>query len=754
MPNLRLESRDLVFAPFSPAQTEESAQPDFLNYWRAIYKRKWGIVSLTIAVVIIAALDVYSKTPRYSASSTLLIEPNPARFSPVNDDRSGYYGYYQSLQFINTQKEIITSRSFIEKVVERRELWKHPVFQPSAKPRGLAPVKLDWRPWVDEWFPGLLKESEAEDTRPPEQLRAMAIGQLKGGLSVALVEDTQLMRIAFESSNPEFSADVTNAVGEVFIQYDLESRLDSYRQATEWLTGRTAGIQEKLRESEARLQAYREQEELVNLEGGANTVQKQLSEVFSRLIAAQRERKDLGLLERNIDDLKSQSPVAIADHPALAQKEAVRDALTSYRQAQAAFSEVSTRYGPKHPNHLAAKSELSSATSLLAKEVKLALDAVSQNYKIASDKEAALQEEFDLLKKESQDLTRKLFELRTLEQEVDANRQLYELFVERFKETDIASQLDTPSARVIETALVPSSPVWPNPPRNMLLALLGGLLFGSLIALLLERLDNTLKNGEDVEEKLDLVNLVALPIVDTKGGATAEMAFGQNPDSTFSEAIRTLRTSVLLSGLDNPHKIVAVTSTVPAEGKTTVAINLALALAHLEKVLLIDADMRRASVGQNFGIPKDAPGLSNLVASTAEKDDIVFLHADSGLHVVPAGLIPPNPQELLSSQRFSEALKHLSTEYDRIVIDTAPTGAVSDALLVASQASATLFVVKADTTPFEAARNGIKRLRQAGGHLIGAVLNQASPKKSRTYGYGRYYSSYTTYGYGKRSRTE
>ena len=750
MGKLRPVSPDLLFTSVSPGQNEEVEQPDFLNYWRAIYKRKWGIFSLTIAIAIVAALNVYSKTPRYRASSTLLIEPNSARFSPLNDDVSGYLSYYQSRQFINTQKEIITSRSFVETVVDRRKLWTHPFFKRSTKPRGLVPVELEWRKWLDEWFPDLLEQSRAEPERTPEVLRNAAVGLLKGGLSVSLVEDTQLMRIAFESADPELSAEVANAVGEVFIQYDLESRLDSYRQATEWLTGRTAGIQEKMRESESRLQAYREQEQLVNLEDGANTVQKELSDVFSRLIAAQRERKDLEVLQGNIDDLKRLSPVAVAENPALVQNEAVRQALTGYRQAQVGFNEISARYGHKHPKHVAARRELTAATSLLSKEVTVALEAVSQNYRIASDKEAALEQEFNRLKEESQQLTRKLFEVRTLEQEVDANRELYDLFVERFKETDIASQLDTPSARIIEAAMVPTVPFWPNPPRTILLTILGGLFVGSMIALILERLDNTLKDGDDVEEKLDLPHLVALPLVDTRSGASPEMAFEESPNAMFSETIRTLRTSVLLSGLDNPHKIVAVTSTVPSEGKTTVAINLALALAHLEKVLLVDADMRRASVGKQFGIEKDSPGLSNLVAATAEKNQCLFVHEDSGLHVMPAGLIPPNPQELLSSQRFSEVLKQLSAEYDRIVIDTAPTGAVSDALLVASQASATVFVVKADATPFEAARNGIKRLRQAGGHLVGAVLNQASPGKSRNYGYGKYYSSYYAYGYGKK----
>lgn len=752
MGRLRPESGNLLFGPVVAAHNEEAEPPDLLGYWRAIYKRKWGIIALTIAVVLVATLNVYSKTPRYLAKSTLLIEPNSTRFSPVNDDASGYFGYYQSLQYINTQKEIITSRSFIEAVVDRRELWKHPFFTPSSTPRTLAPIELDWRQWIDAWFPGLIEEPSAAPAPSPEQLRNTAIELIKGGLSVTLIEDTQLMRIGFESSDPVFSAEVSNAVGEVFIQYDLESRLDSYRQATEWLTGRTAGIREKLRESESRLQAYREQEDLVNLEGGASTVQKQLSEVFSRLIAAQRERKDLEVLQNNIDELEKKSPVVVADNPALVQNDAVRSSLTSYRLAQAGFNEVSARYGPKHPNHIAARSELSAATSLLAKEVTLALAAVSQNYKIASEKEAALQTEFDRLREESQQLTRKLFEVGTLEQEVEANRGLYDLFVERFKETDIASQLDTPSARVIEAAVVPVFPVWPNPPQTILIAALAGVLFGSLIALLLERLDNTLKNGDDVEERLGLAHLVALPTIETKEGTRPEMAFEENPDSMFSEAIRTLRTSVLLSGLDNPHKIVAVTSTVPSEGKTTIAINLALALAHLEKVLLVDADMRRASVGQYFGIGKDAPGLSNLVAATEKDSDCIVTHEESGLQILPAGLIPPNPQELLSSRRFREVLQKLSAEYDRIVIDTAPTGAVSDALLVASKASATLFVVRADSTPVEAARNGIKRLNQADSHVVGVVLNQAAPARARYYSYNKYYSPYYSSGYGGKTR--
>jgi capsular exopolysaccharide synthesis family protein len=282
------------------------------------------------------------------------------------------------------------------------------------------------------------------------------------------------------------------------------------------------------------------------------------------------------------------------------------------------------------------------------------------------------------------------------------------------------------------------------------------MMVGVGLALLIEYLDNTLKSAQDVEESLQLPTLGTIPRLSRRRRKrmVPERMFVDQPKSEFAEAIRTVRTGVVLSNVDDPHRVVLVTSSIPGEGKTTVAINLAMALGHLDRVLLIDADMRRASVGNKFGLSNDTPGLSNLVAGTADEDACIHRIDGVSIDILPAGLIPPNPLELLSSRRFAQTLERLRERYDRIVIDSAPAQAVSDALILSKVCGAVVFVIRCDETPLPLINMAVKRLRQVGAPLIGAVLNQYDANRGARYGhyhYGKYrrysyaYNAYSNY---------
>ena len=282
-------------------------------------------------------------------------------------------------------------------------------------------------------------------------------------------------------------------------------------------------------------------------------------------------------------------------------------------------------------------------------------------------------------------------------------------------------------------------------------ALLLGLFIGVVAALLLELLDNTIKKTEDVEQRLRLPVLTVLPKLTDKelhsiAGSSLMVAA---PNSIYAEAVRTARTGVLLSAVDTPKRLLLVTSSVPAEGKTTFAVNLALAHAHTQKTLLVDADLRRPAVGRAFGLEPAASGLSDLVAGTAKLPECLHRVADTSLVYLPAGAIPPNPLELLHSERFKQALEALANHFDVIVIDSPPVELVSDALVIAQQVTGVIFVVKAMATSYPLARKAIQRLRRANANIIGAVLNALDFKKAE-----RYYGEYAAYGgYGESGKT-
>ena len=285
------------------------------------------------------------------------------------------------------------------------------------------------------------------------------------------------------------------------------------------------------------------------------------------------------------------------------------------------------------------------------------------------------------------------------------------------------------------------------------MAVLLALLTGTGLAFLVEYLDNTLKTREDVEEKLrvPVLGVIAkMPKKLDKRALIPERICLDENKSVYAEAIRTVRTGVLMSGLDKTHKTVIVTSTVTGEGKTTVAMNLAYALGQLETVLLIDCDLRRPTIGKLCGLDREAPGLSTLVAGTPEPGKCIHRMEDAKIDVIPAGPLIPNPLELLSSVRFSSILEKLSEAYTWIVLDSAPTHLVSDALVLNAKADGVVYVVKADDTPCQAVKDGLKSLRQGDAPIIGAVLNQFDAKKAGKYGYHGDYYSYTNYGYGQK----
>jgi capsular exopolysaccharide synthesis family protein len=420
------------------------------------------------------------------------------------------------------------------------------------------------------------------------------------------------------------------------------------------------------------------------------------------------------------------------------------------------ISELGKRYGPEHPRMIALDAELKAAKENTKRQLQVAVAAIGKEQEIARANEQSLERVLGETKSSIQDMNRKEFQLGVLEREVTASRQMYDMFLNRFRETTVARDMRSTIARMIDPAVVPETPVRPNKKRTLIIAVVFGLMLGGMLAFLLEYLDNTVKNSDDVEHKLGLPLLGVLQKV--RGWSKDDVvgrAVISDTQSVFAESVRTLRTSVLMSALDDPHKVLLVTSSVAEEGKTTVALNLAFAFGQIKKVCLIDADMRRPQVAASARIDRSLPGFSHLVAGTEPIERCMHLDEESGIHIIPAGVVPPNPQELLSSRRFNEVMKELHRIFDIVILDSPPIQLMSDALVLSSHANAVIYVVKANSTPYQIVRSGIERLRKVGAPTLGIVLNQLDVRKAdKYYGYGKYSTygkGYSYYGYADRS---
>ncbi len=725
-------------------------------YWNLIRKHWFGIVGLAVAVGLFAALVAYSLEPVYQAQVTLLLDTKRQGFSPVKDQGDGgWMSYYDSQTYMQTQILLLQSRSLAEAVSERLKLWEHPEFDPRQVTPRRARLQLDWRSWLPDVFP------EADPLPPPTdaEVKSAVADSVAGRVKAEAVPDTDVIKLSFSVSDPELAARVANAYADAYVEMGLETRLQAVSKAATWLTGRLEGMREKVEASERKLQAYREAEGLVDL-GDLDLTDKQLEGLSQRLVEARAKRDDLQGLYEQIQRAGKLSNAELVAHPNLARNATIQSLKASELQAEREVSELAKRYGPAHPKMIAAKSDLETVRSRLGVEVGNAVTGVKKDLDIARSQAEALEQEFASTKTRAQHTNRQEFTLRSLKRDVESDRQLYDMFLTRFKETDQGADVESTNARVIDAAQVPVSPVKPKPTRIIFIAVVLAHLAGMALALLVEYLDNTLKSAQDLEESLQVPMLGTVPLLSSRRRKKSlpERMFTDQPKSEFAEAIRTVRTGVVLSNVDAPHRTVLVTSSIPGEGKTTVAINLAMAMGQLDRVLLIDADMRRASVGAKFGLGLDAPGLSNLVAGTAQEADCIHRIEGVGIDILPAGLAPPNPLELLSSRRFAQTLEGLRGHYDRVVIDSAPAQAVSDALILSKSCDAVVFVVAADETPLPMIQTAVKRLRQVGAPLIGAVLNRYDSGRGARYGhyhYGKYrrysysYNAYANYYHGQ-----
>lgn len=725
------------------AERREDALAQQLRFWRrSIAKHKLALTFLTLLVGSIAAFVVYSIPPVYRATTTLFIEPTKSKVVNIEEVYGGLSGNRDHIQ---TQAEILKSRDLAVKLVKRLKLDTDPTIDPRQKPASFDFSTL-WKDWIPA---GWLAQGNSE---PEMSGTEAAVAAVLANREVQLVRNSYLIKVSFESTDKALAARAANALADVYIEGDLEARLQMTQQAASWLTSRVKGLREALESSERALQQFRDKERIVDSKGVALGASSQLTTLTTTLVAARQKVAEFENSYRQVQAvLKGESRLTLESLPAVMRSASVAKARETENEAERRVAEASKRYGPDHPRMIGAEADLRAARESKRAAVDTAVSSITREYEVAKATEQQMQASLESSKNEIQSIGRKEFQLAALERDVQTNRQLYELFTNRFKETSVTGDLQSTIARIMDPAIVPATPVKPQKARIISIALVLGLMLGVMLAFLLEYLDNTLRSTDDVSTKLEAPLLGILPWVRANHKKyQLQRAILDNINPPFSEAVRTLRTGVLMSALDNPHKVVLVTSSVPEEGKTSVATNLAFALSQVKRTCLIDADMRRPQVSRILGGEAGRPGLSNLVAGTDTASNCVHQH-ESGLFFIPSGPIPPNPLELLSSRRFADVLAKLEESFDVILIDSPPVQLVSDAVVLSGVANALIFVVRADATPHQVAKGALELLKKGRAQLLGVVLNQLDVEKSeKYYGYGKFFSYGGKYKYYKK----
>ncbi|MCP4326590.1 MAG: polysaccharide biosynthesis tyrosine autokinase [Alteromonadales bacterium] len=710
---------------------------DLKAYWTIVMKSKWKIFGFAFFTTLLVAIFVAGLTPIYRSTASLLIKANTENTVSID---SVYSLDTSRKEYFLTQFEILKSRAVSEQVIDKLGLATHKEFLPDEKVGLLSQIKSTIRSFLPVQEP-----IGAEDARR-EKVKLIAAFQKK--LAVSPVRKTQLVNISFEAKDPQLSALVANTVADIYITQEMSGQLDSTKKATGWLKDRLDELRLNLETSITALQEYRVRENLIDIKskGVRSIASDELESLTDSYLKAKRKRFESETISLFVSNVAINDIDSLMSLPEISNHPLIKDIKRVQIEAQKNLSKMLSRYGPKHPKLISTKAQLTTVSKQLSLQAKKLVKGIDKELKASRANERRLEQELTDEKQKFQLVTNKEQGYLKLQREVDANQSLYDTFLTRHKEMSITTDLGVQKARVIDRAEVPLNPAKPNKKLIVLLAFVASLGFAVVLTFVLDALNDSFASPLDIESKLGMRLLGILPLIQLKRKESLPMhAYFNDKNKGFAEAVRTLRTGFVLSHIDNDHTVVVITSSIPGEGKTTTSMNIAFAMAQMENTLLIEADLRRPSFTRILDLPPYQAGLSNVISGTEKLEDAIIRDEQSGLDILPAGFIPPNPLELLSSSKFEALMATLRNKYDRIVIDSAPTQAVSDALVLSKLSDSIIYVVRSESTKQRVVKKGLSRLFQIEAKIDGIVLNQVNIRKGNIEGYQGYYDSY---GYG------
>ena len=702
-----------------------------LDYVKVLYKRRWTGITAFLIVVLSVSVYTFTATPIYEARVQILIEKeasNVVTFKEAIEQNQVTDDYYQ------TQYKILQSRALARRTIDALKLWDNPRFNPKADD-ALTVRKMATAPvaFVAGWFkaPKQIDPPQVEETKT----QSRTIDRFLSDLTVAPIRNSRLVDVKFESPDAALSANVANALAKSYIEQNLEFKFLSTKEASDWLGERLAEQRKQVESSEQAVQRYREKTDAVSLEDKQNIVVQKLSDLNTAVTRAKTERIQKEAAYNQIRMLQNDR-AALDTFPAILSNTFIQQQKGELADLQRQQAQLAEKLGPNHPDMVKLASAIRASESKIQGEIAKVVQAMRNDYQQSQAQEQSLTHALEQQKNDALALNRKGIEYGVLARDAASNRQIFESLMQRTKETGISGELKTSNIRVVDAAETPRNPVTPNTRNNLLLALFGGATLAMGLAFFFEYIDNRIKSPDEIRQHLGLPFLGMVPALFDKANENPLISNGVA--NNFSESFRNVRTNLLFSSADEGGRSVVITSTGPGEGKSVVAANLAVALAQAgQRVLLVDADMRKPRVHTVFGRPQE-PGLSNVLVGNAKASEAVQATTVQGLWVMPAGVQPPNPAELLGSKRFKDFLASLAQHFDWVLIDTPPVMAVTDSSVVAHLASGVLFVVGAEMTNRHAAQRALEQLEQARGKFIGAVLNRVDLQHNSYY-YSQYY---------------
>ena len=694
---------------------------------RALRRRRWlaaGVLALALAA---AAVFAGTATPIYEARVKLLVEPerpNVVAFKEVVDPNMSKLDYYE------TQLGILRSRSLARKTIDALGLWNDPELNGQGATTFAARIVT--------WFSGRPRPSSTLDETAAQ---SRAIDQFLARLTLTYRADNRLVDVRIRSANPQRAVDLANTLARVFIADKATITSQASKAASEWLQARLAEQRRRVQASEDALQGYRELNPEVTVVNQDNLAVQKLADLSSAATRAKTERIDAESLFAQLNAIQ-RDPDAIDTLPLALTNTYVQQLKSDLAALQREEATKSQRMGDRHPEMIRLRSAISRTQGQLEAEVGRIAESVRTQTRALAEKERSLAGALEAQKRQVLAVSGKSIQYAALEREAASNRQLLEGLLQRAKEVELSSELSATNVRIVDPAERPQTPVFPRTGLSLLLALFIGVPLAIGSALARDRFDDRIASPEEITGGLRIRFLGFAPAVPKKVTRKGGPIVNDWAVPEFGEALRSVRTNLLLSAPAQDARTLLVTSTSPGEGKTLVASNLAVALAQArQRVLVIDADMRRAQLHNVFARPL-GPGLADVLQQTAAIGDVVRDTAIRGLSIVTAGRPPAMPGDLLEERAFSDAIASVRDRFDWVVIDSSPVMVAADAIALAHAATAVVFVVGAHMISPRQARVALERLAPSGAKIIGAVLSRADDDRQSPYSYGRYAGYY------------
>ncbi|AWK85184.1 GumC family protein [Azospirillum thermophilum] len=742
--------RDPLSAP--TAQPTKDFRQTARWAWRLVWRGKYLILAVMALVLVPTILFLQQATPRYTAAAQIMIEAPGT--NDVLSDRSMMFGRpFMSDAIIQTEAELIASSTLARRAVEKLRLDRDPEFNEALRePKPLAAFLASLNPAT--WIPDSWTERKDEGQRlgplaREEVERARIVRAFSTRLSVRPQRRSHIIALQFVSEDREKAALITNTLAELYLVDRLEASFDEARQVSRWLGERLETLRRDVVAAENAVEQFRSEHGLRRKTERQVTINdQQLSELNSRLVVA---RADLAQKQARLEQVRVLVRLrgSVDTSSDVLQSPLIQRLREQEAQKSREMSEALKTYGERHPRMLGLRADLNDLRGKISSEIEKIAASIANDVEVAAAGVHSLERELDGLRQQNNVAGAAEVRLRELERQSDATKSLYEAFLSRFKREAEQERMQRANARIVSPADIPVVPSYP-PKRAMLaLAALLSLVGGVALVFLIDHLDNAVRSADDAEELTGLPVLAMIPYQRGNADRPAEEVL-QRPRSALADGVRSLRTALHLGEGPETPNVVLVTSSVPKEGKTFVSLCLALLFSKVdERVLLIDGDVHRPRLHKALGL-EAGRGFAEVLSGKCSFDEALHRGVGGSLDFLPAGHMPEQAEAIQGTQ-VEALIADLRRRYTRIIIDSPPVLAVADTRVLARLADRVVYLVRWNSTPRDAVRNGMKLLRSAGIGPYGVVLSQVNQRKHAGYGYGdygQYYGRYRDY-YGE-----